>query len=100
MPFLLMVGHAGTHTQPYGQDWFRRRREIRLHAAPTDYKWFSWAGAWLGELARKPGPRKALADVAAAKRTIVTYLAENPRQPQPFAWPAARQEVIDSDSVS
>jgi transposase len=86
----LVVDREGTHTESYSQAWLKRRRHFHLHPAPAGSTWFRWAAHCLGELSRKRG---TFPGVGAVEQAVQTYLAEQPSQPRPFAWPGAKKQA-------
>jgi transposase len=89
MPIHLVVDHEGTHPQSYSQAWLKQRRHFHLHPAPAGSTWLSWVAHWLGELSRKRG---SFPGVGAVEQAARAYLADQPVQPRPFAWPGAKKQ--------
>lgn len=90
-PIHLVVDREGTHTQDYAQTWLKRRR-FRLHPTPEGDTWMDWATRWLGEVSRKRAPREK--SFEAIEQAVQSYLAADPVQPQPFAWPPAQKNLF------
>ena len=88
----LIVDRAGTHRQGFVQTRLKRRRRFRPYPAPVSGEWLTWATRWLGELSRKRSP-KGFAGAVATERAIKAYLACQPVQPHPFAWPEANKQA-------
>ena len=90
-PIHLVVDREGTHRQDYAQRWLQRRR-FRLHPTPEGDTWLDGVSHWLGEASRKRAPRER--SLKTVEQAIQAYLAANPVQPQPFAWPPARKKLF------
>ncbi len=88
-PIHLVVDREGTHTQDYAQRWLKRRR-FRLHPTPEGDTWLEGVSRWLGAVSGKRAPRER--SFEAVEQAIQAYLAANPVQPQPFAWPPAQKK--------
>jgi transposase len=93
-PIHFVTDHAGTHAQDFAQAWFKHRPRLHVHPAPAGSTWLDWVAWWLRALTRKHADREGLPGAAAVEQAIRTYLAANPTQPQPFAWPAAQKKSL------
>jgi len=93
-PLHFVTDHEGTHAQDCAQAWFKHRPRLHLHPAPADRTWLSWAAHWLVELTPKHTARATLPGAAAVEQAVRIYLADNPVQPQPFAWSAPKKKSL------
>jgi hypothetical protein len=93
-PLHLLIDREGTHRQDFVQRWLKRRPRLQLHPTPAGRTWLDWVGHWLRELTRKHAGRESLPGATAMEQAVRSYLADNPPQPQPFAWPAAKKKSL------
>ena len=93
-PIHFVTDHEGTHAQDFAQAWFKHRPRLQVHPAPAGSTWLDWVACWLRELTRKQADREGLPGAAAVEQAVRIYLADNPAQPQPFAWPAPKKKSL------
>jgi transposase len=90
----LILDNYGTHKHPKVKSWFDAHPRYHLHFVPTSSSWLNLIERWFAEITRKEIRRGTFRSVRDLIRTIVRYLRENNKNPQPFIWTASAESIL------
>jgi transposase len=90
----LILDNYGTHKHPKVKSWFDAHPRYHLHFVPTSSSWLNLIERWFAEITRKEIRRGTFRSVRDLIRTIVRYLRENNKNPQPFIWTASAASIL------
>ena len=91
----LVLDNYGTHKHPEVQRWLKDHLRFHFHFIPTSSSWLNLVERWFRELTDKAIRRGAFPSVKDLERTIYDYVDHNNQDPQPFAWTASVDEIIE-----
>ena len=91
----LVLDNYATHKTPAVKRWFLRHPDYHLHFTPTSGSWLNQVERFFAEITGKRIRRGAFRSVPALERAIAEYLEEHNRNPQPFAWTADANSILD-----
>lgn len=91
----LIIDHYATHTHPRVKSWLTKHRRFHLHPTPTSSSWLNLVERWFRELSQKRIRRGVFHSVHELVQAIQEYLEQNNKEPQPFAWTASVQKILE-----
>jgi len=90
----IILDNYGTHKHPEAKAWFAAHPRYYLHFVPTSSSWLNLVERWFAEITRKEIRRGSYRSVRELNRTIVRYLRQNNKNPQPFVWTASATTIM------
>jgi transposase len=93
----LIVDNYSTHKSAAVQRWLKpkARRRFQFHFTPTSSSWLNQVERWFGLITERMIRRGTFRSVAELERAIYQWLATWNQQPQPFAWTATADVILD-----
>src|SRR5713101_1487373 len=91
----LIVDNYSTHKHDDVTAWLAKHKRFHIHYTPTSSSWLNLVERWFRELTTKRLRRGNFTGVKELIAAIKEYLAQNNKQPKPFAWTAGVQQILD-----
>jgi transposase len=93
----LIVDNYSTHKSAAVQRWLKpkARRRFHFHFTPTSSSWLNQVERWFGLITERMIRRGTFRSVAELERAIYQWLATWNQGPQPFAWTATADVILD-----
>ncbi|MGH2864392.1 MAG: IS630 family transposase [Solirubrobacteraceae bacterium] len=91
----LILDNYGTHKHENVNKWLAKHPRFHLHFTPTSSSWLNMVERWFGKLTDKAIRRGVFHNVPDLIATIETYLKANNDNPEPFAWTATAEQILD-----
>jgi transposase len=93
----LIVDNYSTHKRAVVKRWLKAkaRRRFQFHFTPTSSSWLNQVERWFGLITERMSRRGTFRSVAELERVISQWLATWNEQPQPFAWTARADVILD-----
>jgi transposase len=91
----VVLDNSGRHKTPAVKRWFLGHPEYHLHFTPTSASWLNQVERFCAAITEGRIRRGAFRSVVALARAIADHLAEHNKAPQPFAWTAAADSILD-----
>ena len=90
----LVLDNYGTHKHSAVEAWFAKRPRYHLHFVPTSSSWLNLVERWFADITRKQIRRGSFRSVRQLIRSIMSYLREHNKDPQPFIWTASAATIM------
>jgi len=93
----LIVDNYSTHKSAAVKRWLKptARRRFHFHFTPTSSSWLNQVERWFGLITERMIRRGTFRSVAELERAIYQWLATWNQEPQPFAWTATADVILD-----
>jgi len=93
----LIVDNYSTHKSAAVKRWLKpkTRRRFHFHFTPTSSSWLNQVERWFGLITERMIRRGTFRSVAELERAIYHWLATWNQEPQPFAWTATADVILD-----
>jgi transposase len=93
----LIVDNYSTHKSAAVKRWLKpkARRRFHFHFTPTSSSWLNQVERWFGFITERMIRRGTFRSVAELERAIYHWLATWNQEPQPFAWTATADVILD-----
>jgi transposase len=93
----LIVDNYSTHKSAAVKRWLKpkARRRFHFHFTPTSSSWLNQVERWFGLITERMIRRGTFRSVAELERAIYHWLATWNEQPQPFAWTATADVILE-----
>lgn len=93
----LIVDNYSTHKSATVQRWLKpkARRRFHFHFTPTSSSWLNQVERWFGLITERMIRRGTFRSVIELERAIYQWLATWNEQPQPFAWTATADVILE-----
>ena len=93
----LIVDNYCTHKSAAVKRWLqpKARRRFHFHFTPTSSSWLNQVERWFGLITERMIRRGTFRSVAELERAIYQWLATWNQEPQPFAWTATADVILD-----
>src|ERR1700693_2510971 len=93
----LILDNYSTHKSAVVQRWLKpkKRRRFHFHFTPTSSSWLNQVERWFGLITDKMIRRGTFHSVEELERAIYAWLASCTDTPQPFAWKATADVILD-----
>ncbi len=93
----LIVDNYSTHKSAAVKRWLKpkARRRFHFHFTPTSSSWLNQVERWFGLITERMIRRGTFRSVAEVERAIYQWLATWNEEPQPFAWTATADVILD-----
>jgi transposase len=92
----VICDNSSTHKTPAVQRWLTAHPRFRLHFTPTYSSWLNLVERWFAELTTKWLQRGTHRSVAELTGSIQSWVDGWNRDPRPFVWTKAADEILDS----
>ncbi|RPI10785.1 MAG: IS630 family transposase [Zetaproteobacteria bacterium] len=93
----LIVDNYSTHKSATVKRWLKpkARQRFHFHFTPTSSSWLNQVERWFGLITERMIRRGTFRSVAELERAIYQWLATWNEQPQPFAWTATADVILE-----
>lgn len=93
----LIVDNYSTHKSAEVQRWLKpkKRRRFHFHFTPTSNSWLNQVERWFGLITERMIRRPTFHSVRELEQSIYQWLANWNNEPQPFAWRATADVIIE-----
>jgi transposase len=91
----LVLDNYAIHNHPRVRAWLERHPRFRLHFTPTSSSWLSMVEIFFSRLTEKAIRRGIFHSVPSLIAAIEEYLAAHNDDPQPFAWTATTDQILE-----
>ena len=93
----LIVDNYSAHKSAEVQRWLKpkKRRRFHFHFTPTSSSWLNQVERWFGLITERMIRRGTFHSVKELEQSIYQWLATWNNQPQPFAWRATADVIIE-----
>jgi transposase len=90
----LILDNYATHKHPKVKAWLKRHPRFHMHFIPTSSSWLNMVERFFGQITDKRIRRGTFGSVAELIKAIEDYIAEHNRNPHPFTWTAATEQIL------
>ena len=90
---VILDNHA-THKHPRVRAWLRRHPRVTFHFTPTSTSWLNLVERFFSELTERQLRRLAVTSVGQLTDAITAYIDDRNRNPVPFKWTAAAEDIL------
>jgi LuxR family transcriptional regulator, maltose regulon positive regulatory protein len=94
----LVCDNLATHKTAAIQDWLARHPRFRLDFTPTGSSWINQVERWFGYLTDQRVRRDMHKSVQALEADIRDWIENWNKDPRPFTWTKAAEEILDSQA--
>jgi transposase len=93
----LIVDNSSTHKSAAVKRWLKpkARRRFHFHSTPASSSWLNQVERWFGLITERMIRPATFRSVAELERAIYQWLATWNEQPQPFAWTATADIILE-----
>jgi len=91
-----VLDNYATHKTPAIKDWLLKHPRFRLHFTPTSASWMNLVERWFAELTNRKLRRSAHRSVTELENDIRKWVNEWNKDPKPFAWTKAADEIQEA----
>jgi LuxR family transcriptional regulator, maltose regulon positive regulatory protein len=95
----LVCDNLATHKTAAIQDWLARHPRFRLDFTPTGSSWINQVERWFGYLTDQRIRRGMHKSVQALEADIRDWIENWNKNPRPFTWTKAAEEILDSQAM-
>jgi len=92
----LVLDNYATHKTPAIKDWLLKHPRFRLHFTPRSSSWMNLVERWFAELTNRKLRRSAHRSVTELENDIRKWANEWNKDPKPFAWTKAADEILEA----
>ena len=92
----LVLDNYATHKTPAIKAWLLKHPRFRLHFTPTSSSWMNLVERWFAELTNRKLRRSAHRSVTELENDIRKWVNEWNKDPKPFAWTKAADEILEA----
>jgi transposase len=91
----LILDNDATHNHANVKKWLAKHPRFHLHFTPTASSWLNMIERWFGKLTDKAIRRGVFQNVPELITAIETYLETSNANPEPFAWTATADQILE-----
>ena len=91
----MILDNYGTHGHPNVKAWLAKRPRFHLHFTPTSSSWLNQVERFFGKITDKAIRRGVFHSVDDLVAAIDEYLRVHNDDPEPFAWTATAEQILD-----
>jgi len=91
----IIVDNYATHKHEKVQNWLKRNKRVSLHFTPTSSSWLNLVERFFGVLTQRQLKRGVFTSVKELERKIIEYIDKNNKNPKPFVWTKAAEEILE-----
>jgi transposase len=92
----MILDNYGTHKTALIRNWLAKRPRFHLHFTPTSASWINLVERWFATLTEKQLRRGAHRSTMELKQAIRAFIDHHNRDPKPFVWHKAADQILDS----
>jgi transposase len=92
----VVMDNYGTHKTQLIRNWFLKRPRWHVHYTPTSASWINQVERFFGLLTDRAIRRGVFRSVAELEAAITAYIDANNRNPKPFRWTKAADDILAS----
>jgi transposase len=90
----IITDNYSTHKHEKVKKWFMRHKRFHIHFTPTSASWMNQIEIWFSILQRKQIKRGVFISVKDLIEKIEAFIEHYNKNPNPFKWVKAPQEII------
>ena len=90
----VILDNYATHKHAKVEAWLEKHPRVKFHFTPTSASWLNLVERFFSELTQRQLKRLAVTSVKQLKDTITAYIDDRNRDPAPFKWTAAVEDIL------
>ena len=90
----MILDNYATHKHAKVASWLERHPRVRFHFIPTSASWLNLVERFFSELTQRQLKRLAVNSVKELTDTITAYIENRNRDPAPYKWTAAVEDIL------
>ncbi len=89
-----IADNYATHKHANVKAWLHQHKRFHMHFTPTSCSWMNLGERFFADLAEDCVGDGSFASVKELRDSIVAYLQERNRAPEPYRWKASGAEIL------
>ena len=90
----VILDNYATHRHAKVEAWLERHPRVHFHFTPTSASWLNLVERFFSELTQRQLKRLAVTSVKELTDAITAYIDHRNREPEPFKWTAAVEDIL------
>ena len=90
----VILDNYSTHKHGRVEAWLEKHPRVKFHFIPTSSSWLNLVERFFSELTQRQLKRLAVNSVKQLTDTITAYIEDRNRDPAPFKWTAAAEDIL------
>ena len=90
----VILDNYSTHKHGRVEAWLEKHPRVKFHFIPTSSSWLNLVERFFSELTQRQLKRLAVTSVKQLTDTITAYIDDRNRDPAPYRWTAAAEDIL------